>query len=97
MKIIFVRHGHPNYQLDCLTELGHPQAEAAALIEFIERAKNGRRNASDHGAEKAISEVVVKQYKIDSALRYIGNVFCGEFNEVLIGRTYKFMKLGSVY
>lgn len=30
MKIIFVRHGHPNYQLDCLTELGHPQAEAAA-------------------------------------------------------------------
>ena len=35
MKIIFVRHGHPNYQLDCLTELGHPQAEAAA-----ERLKN---------------------------------------------------------
>ena len=30
MKIIFVRHGHPNYQLDCLTELGHPQAESAA-------------------------------------------------------------------
>lgn len=30
MKIIFVRHGHPNYKDDCLTELGHPQAEAAA-------------------------------------------------------------------
>lgn len=30
MKIIFVRHGHPNYKNDCLTELGHPQAEAAA-------------------------------------------------------------------
>lgn len=30
MKIIFVRHGHPNYNEDCLTELGHPQAEAAA-------------------------------------------------------------------
>ena len=30
MKIIFVRHGHPNYNDDCLTELGHPQAEAAA-------------------------------------------------------------------
>lgn len=30
MKIIFVRHGHPNYKDDCLTELGHRHAEAAA-------------------------------------------------------------------
>ena len=30
MKIIFVRHGHPNYDKDCLTELGHRQAEALA-------------------------------------------------------------------
>lgn len=30
MKIYFVRHGHPNYEKDCLTELGHLQAEAAA-------------------------------------------------------------------
>ena len=30
MKIIFVRHGHPNYRLDRLTELGHNQAAAAA-------------------------------------------------------------------
>jgi len=30
MKILFVRHGHPNYEKDCLTELGHTQAEAAA-------------------------------------------------------------------
>lgn len=35
MKIIFVRHGHPDYKKDCLTERGHPQAEAAA-----ERLKN---------------------------------------------------------
>lgn len=35
MRIIFVRHGHPDYVKDCLTELGHPQAEAAA-----ERLKN---------------------------------------------------------
>jgi len=31
MRIIFVRHGHPNYRKDCLTELGHTHAEAAAL------------------------------------------------------------------
>jgi len=31
MRILFVRHGHPDYANDCLTELGHRQAEAAAL------------------------------------------------------------------
>ena len=31
MRIVFVRHGHPNYEKDCLTELGHRHAEAAAL------------------------------------------------------------------
>jgi probable phosphoglycerate mutase len=30
MRLILVRHGHPNYELDCLTPLGHRQAEAAA-------------------------------------------------------------------
>lgn len=30
MRILFVRHGHPNYRDDCLTELGHLHAEAAA-------------------------------------------------------------------
>lgn len=30
MKLLLVRHGHPNYELDCLTSLGHLQAEAAA-------------------------------------------------------------------
>ena len=30
MRIIFVRHGHPNYANDCLTKLGHAHAAAAA-------------------------------------------------------------------
>ncbi len=30
MRIIFVRHGEPNYALDCLTETGRRQAAAAA-------------------------------------------------------------------
>ena len=30
MRIIFVRHGHPNYDLDCLTSLGHKHGEAVA-------------------------------------------------------------------
>ena len=43
MKIIFVRHGHPDYMKDCLTELGHPQAEAAA-----ERLKNEKIDKLNH-------------------------------------------------
>ncbi len=35
MRIIFVRHGHPNYADDCLTDLGKVQAQACA-----ERLKN---------------------------------------------------------
>ena len=30
MKLILVRHGEPNYELDCLTELGHKQAKVVA-------------------------------------------------------------------
>ena len=30
MRIIFVRHGEPDYEKDCLTETGKLQAEAAA-------------------------------------------------------------------
>ena len=30
MRIVFVRHGHPDYARDCLTERGRAQAQAAA-------------------------------------------------------------------
>ena len=30
MRIIFVRHGEPDYKNDCLTAEGHIQAEAVA-------------------------------------------------------------------
>ena len=30
MRIIFVRHGHPNYEKDCLTVLGHRHGQAVA-------------------------------------------------------------------
>lgn len=31
MRILFIRHGHPNYQEDCLTPMGHEHAKKAAL------------------------------------------------------------------
>ena len=48
MLIYFVRHGHPDYKNDCLTELGKRQAAAAAErlrssgIEKIISSTNGR-------------------------------------------------------
>lgn len=63
MRIIFVRHGHPDYKNDCLTELGHLQAEAVAkrlageIIDKFYSSSCGRAYetaehiAKDRGAE----------------------------------------------
>ena len=59
MRIIFVRHGHPNYRNDCLTEIGHLQAVAVAErlknepIDRICSSSCGRaRETAEHIAEK---------------------------------------------
>ena len=59
MRIIFVRHGHPDYAHDCLTELGKKHAAAAALrlqdegIEAIYSSTHGRAmETASHLAEK---------------------------------------------
>ncbi len=31
MRLLFIRHGHPNYENDCLTPPGHEQAKKAAM------------------------------------------------------------------
>lgn len=58
MRIIFVRHGHPDYAHDCLTELGRQHAAAAALrlqdegIEAIYSSTHGRAmETASHLAE----------------------------------------------
>ena len=59
MIITFIRHGHPNYKHDCLTELGHNQAIAAAErlanegIEKLYASPLGRaQQTAAHIAEK---------------------------------------------
>lgn len=32
MKTVFVRHGHPNCKVDCLTELGHRQGLETQVV-----------------------------------------------------------------
>ena len=58
MRIIFVRHGHPDYAHDCLTELGRKHAAAAARrlqdegIEAIYSSTHGRAmETASHLAE----------------------------------------------
>ena len=65
MKIIFVRHGQPDYVNDCLTELGHKQAAAAAMrladygIERIYSSTNGRAlQTAAHTADRIGQEIV---------------------------------------
>lgn len=64
MRIIFVRHGHPDYRTDTLTELGHKQAEAAAIrlrdenIDHIFSSSCGRaRQTAEHIASARGMEV----------------------------------------
>ena len=65
MRIIFVRHGHPNYVNDCLTELGHKHAVAAA-----ERLKDegiSEIYSSTCGRAYETAEYTAKQYGLPIA------------------------------
>lgn len=62
MKIFFVRHGHPDYKNDCLTDLGKKQAQAAA-----ERLKNcniERVFSSTKGRAIQTAEYTAKQFDL---------------------------------
>ena len=62
MRIIFVRHGHPDYVNDCLTPLGHQQAEQGALrlknegIEQIFSSPMGRAHETAMYTAKLLSK-----------------------------------------
>ena len=66
MRIIFVRHGHPDYRKDCLTELGHLHAAAASErlakegIEHIYSSTHGRAyETAEYTAQKlGITDIV---------------------------------------
>lgn len=47
MRILFIRHGHPDYAHDCLTSLGRRQAQLAARR--LQHEGIGRIFASSHG------------------------------------------------
>ena len=60
MRIVFVRHGEPDYARDCLTELGRAQAKTAAVrlkdegIEEIWSSPLGRALETANAAAEAL-------------------------------------------
>lgn len=60
MRIIFVRHGHPNYRQDCLTEMGHLHAEAAA--ERLKDEPIRRICSSSHGRAVETAEHIAARH-----------------------------------
>ena len=54
MKIIFVRHGHPDYRKDCLTEIGHLHGKAVA--ERLRHEKLARICSSSCGRARETAE-----------------------------------------
>lgn len=63
MRIVFVRHGHPDYAKDCLTELGHKYAAAAAERLMDERPM--KIYASTCGRARETAEHVAAPHKMD--------------------------------
>ena len=65
MKIVYVRHGQPDYKTDTLTELGHLHAEAAAerltaynITEIYSSPLGRARETAEHTARRLGLEVV---------------------------------------
>ncbi len=70
MRIVFIRHGDPNYDIDCLTELGHKQAKIAAqrlLKEGIEEIYSSplgraRQTAQAFSEASGISDIKILDF-----------------------------------
>ena len=63
MRIIFVRHGHPNYAENCLTELGKVQAAAAA--EALKNEPITAAYSSPFGRAKETCDYIVEGRNLD--------------------------------
>ncbi|MBR4101394.1 MAG: histidine phosphatase family protein [Oscillospiraceae bacterium] len=61
MKLIFVRHGHPDYENDCLTPLGHQHAAQAAL------------RLKDEGIEQIFSSPYGRAFE---TAQHLANLLC---------------------
>ena len=63
MRLFLVRHGHPDYRNDCLTELGHLQAEAVG--ERLKNEKIDKIFSSPMGRARQTAEYIAKHHNLE--------------------------------
>ena len=88
MKIILVRHGDPDYEKDCLTELGHKQAAAAAQrlldegIDEIYSSSHGRARQTAEYFSKAsgISKIQILDFIKEIRFGCEGELYNNKWN-----------------
>ncbi len=64
MRILIIRHGQPNYELDCLTETGRREAEM--LADRIEKMKIDSFFVSPMGRARETCEITVKRLGVQA-------------------------------
>ncbi|MBO4859741.1 MAG: histidine phosphatase family protein [Treponema sp.] len=92
MRIVFIRHGDPNYDLDCLTELGHKQAKIAAqrlLKEGIEEIYSSslgraRQTAQAFSEASGIGDIKILDFMQEIRFGREGEMYEDKWNPWLV-------------
>ena len=92
MRIVFIRHGDPNYDLDCLTELGHKQAKIAAQrllkegIEEIYSSPLGRAKQTAQAFSEAsgIDDIKILDFMQEIRFGREGEMYDDKWNPWLV-------------
>ena len=92
MRIVFIRHGDPNYDLDCLTELGHKQAKIAAqrlLKEGIEEIYSSplgraRQTAQAFSEASGIGDIKILDFMQEIRFGREGEMYDDKWNPWLV-------------
>ena len=88
MRIVLIRHGDPNYEKDCLTELGHKQVKVAAqrlLKEGIEEIYcsplgRARQTAQAFSEASGISEIKILNFMQEIRFGREGELYDNKWN-----------------
>ncbi len=88
MRIVLIRHGDPNYEKDCLTELGHKQVKIAAqrlLKEGIEEIYcsplgRARQTAQAFSEASGISEIKILDFMQEIRFGCEGELYDNKWN-----------------
>ena len=88
MRIVLIRHGDPNYEKDCLTELGHKQVKVAAQrllkegIEEIFCSPLGRacQTAQAFSEASGISEIKILDFMQEIRFGCEGELYNNKWN-----------------